>query len=161
MRARSLVTGAVVAAAALLALYTSAFAQQATFTLPNGQVINLGSGPTVEMIITPCDPGIPKEECGAKLKVGNSLVTINGNGAVSTTTQNGTILAFASTGSTGAGGGGGGGTVGSLGQNGGNNGGGPPGGGPPGNNNPPVTPPGGGGPSGGGGCTNGSCANTP
>jgi hypothetical protein len=156
MHPRSLMTGAAVAAAALLALYTTAFAQaqgprgaQATFTLPNGQTINLGSGPVIEMIVTPCDPGIPRDECGAKMKVGNSVVSINGNSQVTTTTQNGTILAFASTGSTGsAGGGGGGGDIGSLGQNGGPNGGppnGPPGN--PNNNNPPTQPPPSGGPS--------------
>ena len=147
MRTRS-VTGAIAAAAALFALYTTA-AQAAV----------------VELVLKPCDPGVPKEECGAKLNVvdGNATFTfssgqvqnvtagnvlsVNGNSQSTITNANGTILAFGATGS--VGGGGGVGTIDTLPTGGSNAGGGPPGNSnpPPNNNNPPppVTGPGGGG----------------
>jgi hypothetical protein len=122
------VTGALAAVAAFFALYTTTAQAQ-------------GTGTIVELVITPCDPGVRREECGAKMKVvsGNATFTmtngqtenmtagevlsVNGNGAATQQSQSGTILTFASTGSTGGGGGGGGGggTTGSLGQNGGSN----------------------------------------
>jgi FecR protein len=102
-------------------------------------------GTIVEMVLKPCTPGVPHNQCGVTLKLvegsatftttsgqtvdlsqANTVVTINGDGAVTQTSQVGTILNFAATGSTtttaGIGGaGGGGGTVGSLGPNGGTN----------------------------------------
>jgi len=133
MHTRS-VTGAVAAAVALIALHTTG-----------------AQGAVVELVLKPCEPGALQQDGGAKLNVvdGNAtftsergqtvdvnareLLTVDCNGNAIKTNQNGTILSFATTGSTttastGAGGGGGG-TVGALGQSGGSNG----GGGAPGN----------------------------
>jgi FecR protein len=91
-------------------------------------------GTIVEMVLKPCDPGVPLDQCGVQLKLvegnatftmtngqtvdlsqDNTVVNVNGNSVVSQSSQIGTILNFASIGSTtttadaGGGGGGGGG----------------------------------------------------
>ena len=119
------VTGIVAVAAALVALHMTA-AQAAV----------------IEMVLKPCEPGVPQQDNGAKLNVvegsatftsqqgtidlsSKELLTVDCNGNETKSSQNGTILTFASTGTTNStAGGGGGGTIGSLGQNGANNGGG-------------------------------------
>jgi len=101
-------------------------------------------GTIVEMVLRPCNPGVPRNQCGISLKLveggatfttangntidlsqANQVVNVNGNGVVTQSTQSNTILNFASAGSTagsvGTGIGGGGGTAGSLGPNGGTN----------------------------------------
>jgi FecR protein len=88
-------------------------------------------GTIVEMVVKPCDPGVPLDQCGVQLKLvegnatftltngqtvnlsqGNTVANVDGNSVVSQSSQAGTILNFASTGSTtttaSAGGGGGG-----------------------------------------------------
>lgn len=106
-------------------------------------------GTIVEMVLTPCAPGIPRTQCGVTLKLveggasfaidggqtvdlsqPNQVVNINGNGIVAQSNQANSILNFASLGSNGSlttgsigagGGGGGGGTTGWQGPNGGKN----------------------------------------
>ncbi len=99
-------------------------------------------GTIIEMVLKPCLPGVPRDQCGVSLKLveggatftttngdtvdlsqPNQVVNVNGNGVVAQSTQSNSILNFAAAGTTGSVGfgGGGGGTVGSLGANGGNN----------------------------------------
>ncbi len=88
-------------------------------------------GTIFELIVKPCKPGVPRDQCGQTLKLvegamtftptsgppvnlttPGQTVTVNGNGQVTQSTQTGTILNFATTGSTttaALGGGGGGG----------------------------------------------------
>ncbi len=113
-----------------------------------------GNGSIIEMVIKPCLPGMPRDQCGLSVKVvqGNATLTttngqtvavqagqvvgVSGNGTVSQSTQANSILNFAAassltTGSTGTGtgtgvggGGGGGGYTGSTASGGGGGGGG-------------------------------------
>jgi hypothetical protein len=105
-------------------------------------------GTIVELVLTPCTAGVPRSACGASVKLVegeatftttsgetldlsnvNTVVTVNGNGDSSRSTQAGSILNFAaadaagdvtgSIGSAGGAGGGGGGTGGGTGQGGG------------------------------------------
>lgn len=111
-----------------------------------------GNGSIIEMVIKPCLPGVPRNQCGLSVKVvqgsatltttngqtigvqAGQVVGVSGNGTVTQSTQATTILNFAAassltTGSTGTGtgtgvggGGGGGGFTGSLPSGGGNGG---------------------------------------
>jgi hypothetical protein len=140
------ITMVLVGGATLFVMQNSAIAQQpGTLTQQPGTI--------VEMVLKPCLPGVPRNECGVSLKLvqggatfttssgetitlsaANQVVSINGLGAVTQSSQAGSILNFAAAGTSGpttasiggGGGGGGGGTVGSLGSNGGNNVGSPP-----------------------------------
>ena len=95
-------------------------------------------GTIVEVVLKPCDPGVPRNQCGISIHVvqgsatfnGQAIQTgqvlsVNGNGVMTQSNQANSILNFASastTGSIGTGfGGGGGGTTGSLGAYGGTN----------------------------------------
>lgn len=95
------------------------------------------TGTVVEMVLKPCDPGVPRNQCGVSIHVvqgsatfdgtniqQGEVLSVNGNGELTQSTQNDSILNFASagetTGSVGFGGGGGG-TTGSLGAYGGTN----------------------------------------
>ena len=95
------------------------------------------TGTIVEMVLKPCDPGVPRNQCGVSIHVVKGSATfdgtdiqqgqvlnVNGNGELTQSTQDNSILNFASagetTGSVGFGGGGGG-TTGSLGAYGGTN----------------------------------------
>jgi len=94
-------------------------------------------GTIVEVVLKPCDPGVPRNQCGISIHVvqgsatfnGQAIQTgqvlsVNGNGELTQSNQDNSILNFASagetTGSVGFGGGGGG-TTGSLGAYGGTN----------------------------------------
>ena len=94
-------------------------------------------GTIVEVVLKPCDPGVPRNQCGISIHVvqgsatfnGQAIQTgqvlsVNGNGVMTQSNQANSILNFASagntTGSIGLGGGGSG-TTGSLGANGGTN----------------------------------------
>jgi hypothetical protein len=133
----------IAAGATLFSLDGVASAQQPPGTLTQQP------GTIVEMVLKPCVPGVPRNQCGVSLRLvqggatfttasgetitlsaANQTVSINGLGAVTQSSQDGTILNFAAAGTSGpttaslgggGGGGGGGGTVGSLGPNGGNN----------------------------------------
>ncbi len=113
-----------------------------------------GNGSIIEMVIKPCLPGMPRDQCGLSVKVvqgsatltttngqtvgvqAGQVVGVSGNGTVSQSTQANSILNFAAassltTGSTGTGtgtgvggGGGGGGFTGSTASGGGGGGGG-------------------------------------
>ena len=104
-----------------------------------------GTGTIFEVVLKPCDPGVPRNQCGISLKLVHGhgtfttttgeaidmsqegqVVNVNGNSVVTQSNQANSILNFASagqtTGSIGTGiGGGGGGTTGSLGAYGGTN----------------------------------------
>jgi hypothetical protein len=131
------------AGVALLTMQGAGSAQQPPSTLTQQP------GTIVEMVLKPCLPGMPRNQCGVSLRLvqggatfttasgetitlsaANQTVSINGLGAVTQSSQDGTILNFAAARTSGpttaslgggGGGGGGGGTVGSLGPNGGNN----------------------------------------
>jgi len=95
------------------------------------------TGTVVEMVLKPCDPGVPRNQCGVSIHVvqgsatfegtniqQGEMLSVNGNGELTQSNQGDSILNFASagetTGSVGFGGGGGG-TTGSLGAYGGTN----------------------------------------
>ncbi len=108
-----------------------------------------GNGSIIEMVIKPCLPGVPRNQCGLSVKVvqgsatltttngqtigvqAGQVVGVSGNGTVTQSTQATSILIFAAAGSLttgifgtglGGGGGGGGGFTGSLPSGGGNGG---------------------------------------
>src|SRR5262249_51987752 len=114
------------------------------------------SAAVVELVLTPCVPGMKPEDCGAEIRtpngsielnIANTVITINGNGVASPPRSSpNSILSFASAGTTGSIGVGGGGGDGGGSTNGpptgGPNTGSPPGGSPPNppaNNPPPIT----------------------
>jgi hypothetical protein len=122
-------------------------AAQATASAQQPGTLTQEPGTIVEMVLKPCTPDMPRDQCGVTLKLvkgsatftstdgqtysltaANSVLSVNGNGVATQSTQNGTILNFAATGNTtttaSAGGGGGAGTTGSLGGTGGGGGGG-------------------------------------
>lgn len=130
------------------AVVGSMFSGMATASAQQPGTLTQQPGTIVEMVLKPCVPGVPRNQCGVSLKLvqggatftttsgetitlsqANQTANINGLGAVTQSSQAGTILNFAAAGTSGpttgslagGGGGGGGGSIGSLGPNGGSN----------------------------------------
>jgi hypothetical protein len=157
----------------LLVVLTATAAILPASSLPWKAAAQTAGGTVVEMVLKPCLPGVPRNQCGVSVHVVSGSATftstngqttnvqagqvlgVNGNGTMSQSSQATSILNFAAassttTGSTGGGGGGGGGYTGSL-PNGGGGGGGASTGTTAGATGAPAGGTGGGGGGGGGG----------